>query len=335
MQGNGQTGSSDMIYNTRMNITVLDGYYMNPGDLSWEGFKSIGNLKVYETSQSEDIIPRCIDSEAVLTNKVPFTRETMERLPKLRYIGVTATGYNIIDTKAAEEMGIIVTNVPEYSTEGVAESVFAHILEFTHRTGLLSEDVHNGKWAASGHFSYFPYPLAELHGKTMGIVGMGHIGMRTAEIAAAFGMAVIYNSRSPKPEAEEKGFRQVDLKTLFSESDFISLHVPLTEKTENMINKESLSLMKPSAILINTARGGLIDEEALAEALREKRILGAGLDVLREEPPINGSPLIGLEECIITPHTAWSAKETRQRLMNNALENLVCFMIGTPKNIVR
>ena len=152
MQGNGQTGSSDMIYNARMNITVLDGYYMNPGDLSWEGFKSIGNLKVYETSKSEDIIPRCIDSEAVLTNKVPFTRETMERLPKLRYIGVTATGYNIIDTKAAEEMGIIVTNVPEYSTEGVVESVFAHILEFTHRTGLLSEDVHNGKWVASGHF---------------------------------------------------------------------------------------------------------------------------------------------------------------------------------------
>ena len=318
-----------------MNITILDGYYMNPGDLSWEGFESVGNVTVYETTKAEDVIPRCLDAEAVLTNKVPFTRETMERLPKLRYIGVTATGYNIIDTKAASEMGITVTNVPEYSTEGVAESVFAHILEFTQRTADLAEDVRKGKWAESGHFSYFPYPLEELHGKTMGIVGMGHIGMRTAEIASAFGMAVIYNSRSPKPEAEEKGFKAVDLKTLFSSSDFISLHVPLTPETENMINGESLSLMKPTAILINTARGGLIDEEALATAIREKRLKGAGLDVLREEPPVHGSSLIGLRECIITSHTAWSAKETRQRLMNNALENLVSFMIGTPKNIVR
>lgn len=322
-------------YNPCMNITVLDGYYMNPGDLSWEDFGSVGFLTVYDSTAEKDIVPRCIDSEIVLTNKVPFTRETMEQLPKLKYIGVTATGYNIIDTKAASEMGIIVTNVPEYSTEGVAESVFAHILEFTHRTMALAMAVRKGEWGESGRFSYFPYPLEELHGKTMGIVGMGHIGMRTAEIASAFGMGVIFNSRSPKPEAEEKGFKPVDLNTLFSEADYISLHVPLTDETKDIINKESLSLMKPTAILINTARGGLIDEEALAEALKDGKIAGAGLDVLKDEPPVNGSPLIHAKNCIITPHTAWAAKETRQRLMNNTLENLVSFLIGTPKNIVK
>ena len=324
-----------MLYTSGMNITVLDGSYMNPGDLSWDGFESVGTLSVYDSTAEDEIIQRCSDSDAVLTNKVPFSRETMEKLPKLKYIGVTATGYNIIDTEAAAEMGIIVTNVPEYSTEGVAESVFAHILEFTHRTAMLDREVKNGKWGESGRFSYFPYPLEELHGKVMGILGMGHIGMRVAEIAAAFGMGVIYSTRSPKPEAEEKGFRAVDRTTLFSSADIISLHVPLTADTKGIINKESLSLMKETTLLINTARGGLVDENALAEALKGKRIAGAGLDVLSEEPPVNGSPLIGLENCLITPHTAWAAKETRQRLMNNALENLVSFMIGTPKNIVK
>ena len=317
-----------------MKITILDGKMMNPGDLSWEGFESIGNVKVYDTTSEDEIIPRSIDSEIVLTNKVPFSRETMEKLPKLKYIGVTATGYNIIDIKAASEMGITVTNVPEYSTEGVAESVFAHILCFTHRTAEHAESVRNGDWSSSPFFSYTIYPLQELYGKTMGIVGMGHIGMRTAEIAAAFGMGVIYTTRSRKEEAEEKGFKPVDLDTLLSQSDYISLHVPLTPETENMINRNTLGKMKKNAILINTARGGLIDEEALAEALREKRIAGAGLDVLREEPPRHGSPLIELPECIITPHIAWSAKETRMRLMNCTLDNLVSFMIGTPKNII-
>ena len=318
-----------------MNITVLDGYMLNPGDLSWDGFESVGKLTVYDDTSPEDIVSRCLDSDAVITNKVPFSRETMEKLPRLKYIGITATGYNIIDIKAADEMGIIVTNVPEYSTEGVAESVFAHILAFTARVTEHAAIVRSGAWQDAGHFSFTAYPLSELYGKRIGIVGMGHIGMRTAEIAAAFGMEVVYSSRSHKPEAEARGFMPVTLDELFSTSDFISLHVPQTDETKGMINRERIRVMKSSAILINTARGGLIDEEALAEALRERRIAGAGLDVLAEEPPVHGSPLLSLPECIITPHIAWAAKETRTRLMNMTLENLVSFMIGTPKNIVR
>lgn len=318
-----------------MNITVLDGYMMNPGDLSWEGFESVGNLTVYPTTKNDEIIERSIDSEIILTNKVPFTRETMEKLPKLKYIGITATGYNIVDTKAAAEMGIIVTNVSEYSTAAVAESVFALILEFTRRTMEQSERVKAGEWGASGLFAYCCYPLSELYGKTIGIIGMGNIGNRVGEIASAFGMEVIYTTRSPKPEAEKKGFHRVQLAELLSRSDFISLHVPLTDETKLMINRESLGMMKKSAILINTARGGLVDEEALSDALRNGRIRGAGLDVLQEEPPSNGSPLINTDNCIITPHTAWSAEETRRRLMNCTLDNLVSFIIGTPKNVIR
>ena len=318
-----------------MNITVLDGYMLNPGDLSWDGFESVGKLTVYDDTSPEDIVSRCLDSDAVITNKVPFSRESMEKLPRLKYIGITATGYNIIDIKAADEMGIIVTNVPEYSTEGVAESVFAHILAFTARVTEHAALVRSGAWQDAGHFSFTAYPLSELYGKRIGIVGMGHIGMRTAEIAAAFGMEVVYSSRSHKPEAEARGFMPVTLDELFSTSDFISLHVPQTDETKGMINRERIRMMKSSAILINTARGGLIDEEALAEALRERRIAGAGLDVLAEEPPVHGSPLLSIPECIITPHIAWAAKETRTRLMNMTLENLVSFMIGTPKNIVR
>ena len=318
-----------------MNITVLDGYMLNPGDLSWDGFESVGKLTVYDDTSPEDIVSRCLDSDAVITNKVPFSRETMEKLPRLKYIGITATGYNIIDIKAADEMGIIVTNVPEYSTEGVAESVFAHILAFTARVTEHAALVRSGAWQDAGHFSFTDYPLSELYGKRIGIVGMGHIGMRTAEIAAAFGMEVVYSSRSHKPEAEARGFMPVTLDELFSTSDFISLHIPQTDETKGMINRERIRMMKSSAILINTARGGLIDEEALAEALRERRIAGTGLDVLAEEPPVHGSPLLSIPECIITPHIAWAAKETRTRLMNMTLENLVSFMIGTPKNIVR
>ena len=305
-----------------MNITVLDGYMLNPGDLSWDGFESVGKLTVYDDTSPEDIVSRCLDSDAVITNKVPFSRETMEKLPRLKYIGITATGYNIIDIKAADEMGIIVTNVPEYSTEGVAESVFAHILAFTARVTEHAALVRSGAWQDAGHFSFTAYPLSELYGKRIGIVGMGHIGMRTAEIAAAFGMEVVYSSRSHKPEAEARGFMPVTLDELFSTSDFISLHVPQTDETKGMINRERIRMMKSSAILINTARGGLIDEEALAEALRERRIAGAGLDVLAEEPPRNGSPLTGADNCIITPHVAWASREALSRLISAVAENI-------------
>ena len=317
-----------------MKITVLDGAMLNPGDLSWDALKAYGELTVYDTTDPSETIARCKDSEIVLTNKVVFTKETMKALPALKYIGVTATGYNIIDVKAAEELGITVTNVPEYSTEGVAESVFAHILAFTHRVTEHAELVRKGEWQKSGRFSFSAYPLAELCGKRLGIVGMGHIGMRTAEIAAAFGMEVVYSSRSRKEEAEKKGFKPLPLNEVFSTSDFISLHVPQTEETKGMINSHTLSLMKSSAILINTARGGLIDEEALADALRNGKIAGAGLDVLTEEPPLSGSPLLEMKECIITPHIAWAAKETRERLMNIVIGNVGAYVSGRPQNVI-
>lgn len=317
-----------------MNIAILDGYSLNPGDLSWAGIEALGNTVIYDRTDKSETLSRLAGIEAAITNKVCLTREMMERLPSLKYIGITATGYNIIDIEAAKAFGITVTNVPEYSTEGVAESVFAHILAFTHRVNEHAELVREGEWAKAGQFSFTRYPLYELYGKRLGIIGMGHIGMRTAEIASAFGMDVVYTSRSRKEEAEKKGFKSVSLENLLSISDFVSLHVPLTKETERIINERTLSLMKESAILINTARGALIDEEALAKALLEKRIAGAGLDVLTEEPPIHGSPLIPLKECIITPHIAWSAKETRERLLNEVVLNLKAYIDGERRNVI-
>ena len=318
-----------------MKITIVDSYALNPGDLSWDGFESVGEVEIYKSTKDEELISRCRDTDAVLTNKVRFTRETMERLPRLKYIGVTATGTNIIDAEAAAEMGIIVTNVPEYSTDGVAETVFSFILELSRNTAAHSEMVKRGGWQESGCFSAPRFPIQELGGKRLGIIGMGHIGARVAALGEAFGMEIVYTSRSRKEEAEEKGYSQLELTELLSTSDFVTLHVPLTAETENMIGMQELRMMKKSAFLINTARGALIDEDALYQALSEGIISGAGLDVMREEPPQKPSSLFSLPQCLITPHIAWSAKETRQRLMNAALENLVSFIIGTPKNIVR
>ena len=322
-----------------MNATILDGHVLNPGDLSWEGFRKYGDVAIYDRTAEEDVIPRALGSEVIITNKVTFSRERMEKLPGLRYIGITATGYNIVDVKAAHELGITVTNVPEYSTEGVAESVFAHILRFTHRVSEHSAIVKNGGWKESGDFSFTAYPLIEIYGKRMGIIGMGiigmgHIGMRTGEIAKAFGMDVAYASRSPKPKAIEMGFRPLPLEELLSTSDFISLHLPLTDETRNIMSREHIALMKTTAFLINTARGALVDEKALAEAIEEGRIAGAGVDVLNEEPPRHGSPLLAVDECCITPHIAWAAKETRSRLMQKAEENLAAFLSGNPINVV-
>ena len=317
-----------------MKTVIVDSYALNPGDLSWEGFESIGDVQIFKSTADEELIVRCKDADAILTNKVPFTRKTMEQLPNLKYIGVTATGTNIIDVKAANEMGIIVTNVPEYSTDGVAESVFAFILGWSRNTFQHSQMVKDGGWQASQCFSAPRFPIMELKGKRIGIVGMGHIGAKTASIAEAFGMEVVYTSRSQKEEAEERGYKRLTLEELLSTSDFITLHVPLSKETENMIGEKELRMMKKSSFLINTARGALIDEEALYNALKDGTISGGGLDVMREEPPKKPSPLFTLPQCVITPHIAWSAKETRQRLMNAALENLVSFMIGTPKNIV-
>ncbi len=317
-----------------MKATILDGHVLNPGDLSWEGFRKYGDVAIYDRTAEEDVIPRALGSEVIITNKVTFSRERMEKLPGLRYIGITATGYNIVDVKAAHELGITVTNVPEYSTEGVAESVFAHILRFTHRVSEHSAIVKEGGWKESGDFSFTAYPLIEIYGKRMGIIGMGHIGMRTGEIAKAFGMDVVYASRSPKPKAIEMGFRPLPLEELLSTSDFISLHLPLTDETRNIMSREHIALMKTTAFLINTARGALVDEKALAEAIEEGRIAGAGVDVLNEEPPRHGSPLLAVDECCITPHIAWAAKETRARLMQKAEENLAAFLSGNPINVV-
>ena len=317
-----------------MNIVVLDGHVLNPGDLSWDGFASVGNLSVYENTAPEDVVERSKDADALIINKIRLGEEEFNALPKLKYVGITATGYNIIDIDAAHQYGITVTNVPEYSTDGVAETVFAYILAFSRRVNEHSDLVKQGEWEKSGSFSFWYYPLSELWGKRIGIIGMGHIGMRVAEIASAFGMDVVYTSRSVKKEAEMKGYKRYDLEKLLSTSDYVTIHTPLTPETRNMLCLKELSLMKENAILINTARGGIVNETDLYTVLKEKRIQGAAIDVISEEPPKHHHPLFELDNLIVTPHIAWTAKETRTRLMNAALENLVSYTIGIRKNVI-
>ena len=317
-----------------MNIVVLDGHVLNPGDLSWDGFASVGNLSVYENTAPEDVVERSKDADALIINKIRLGEEEFNALPKLKYVGITATGYNIIDIDSAHRHGITVTNVPEYSTDGVAETVFAYILAFSRRVKEHSDLVKQGEWEKSGSFSFWYYPLSELWGKRIGIIGMGHIGMRVAEIASAFGMDVVYTSRSVKKEAEMKGYKRYDLEKLLSTSDYVTIHTPLTPETRNMLCLKELSLMKENAILINTARGGIVNETDLYTVLKEKRIQGAAIDVISEEPPRHYHPLFELDNLIVTPHIAWTAKETRTRLMNAALENLVSYTIGIRKNVI-
>ena len=316
-----------------MNIVILDGYTANPGDLSWGSLKELGEVTVYERTRREEIAGRAADADIVLTNKVVMDREMMALLPRLKYIGVLATGYNVVDIEAARERDIIVTNVPAYSTESVAQTVFAHLLTVTNRTEHYAQQNRQGRWAENRDFCYWDTELTELAGKTMGIVGLGHIGRRVAEIALAFGMQVKAMT-SKKAEELPAGIQKAELQSLLATSDVVSLHCPLTEGTKHLIHRETLRLMKPSAILINTGRGPLVDDEALAEALNEGRLRAYCADVVTEEPPKADHPLLHAPNGFITPHIAWATVEARKRLLQTAIGNVEAFVNGHPVNVV-
>ncbi len=315
-------------------IVVLDGYAMNPGDLSWDPLHALGAVTLYDRTAAQEIVPRAANAEIIITNKVPFTRDTIAQLPRLRYLGVTATGYNIIDVAAAKERNITVTNVPAYSTESVAQLVFALVLEFTHRTGHHADAVRNGRWSTNPDFAFWDFPLTELTGKTFGIVGYGNIGKAVAKIASAFGMNVLVSSRSGKTSEVSPNITFTDTESLLRRSDIVSLHCPLTPQTDKLISASTLELMKPTALLINTGRGGLVDEQALADALNNGRIAGAGLDVLSTEPPSPQNPLLAAKNTIITPHIAWASFAARTRLMEVVVNNVRAFLSGHPVNVV-
>lgn len=316
-------------YNMRK-IVIIDGYVANSGDLSWDGLKEIGELTVYDRTAPGDVVTRCAGAWAVLTNKVLFTDEVMDQLPELKYIGVLATGYNNVDIEAAHRRGITVTNVPSYSTESVAQLVFAHLLNIVNSVSLYAESVNRGDWTNCEDFSYRLRPFEELTGKTMGIIGFGNIGSRVAQIAHAFGMKVVTNSKRELPGYVER----VDLDSLFRGSDVVSLNTALTPATAGIINGENLAKMKNTAILINTSRGPLIEEAALADALRRGEIAAAGIDVLCQEPPRDGSPLIGCPNAYITPHIAWESTQARERLVEIAINNVKAFSQAAPVNVV-
>ena len=313
-------------------IVVVDGGTLNPGDLSWEPLQALGDCTIHDRSRPEEVLPRAENAEIVLTNKVVLSHDIIDSLPKLQYIGVLATGYNIVDINAARNRNIPVTNIPTYGTLSVAQMVFAHLLNLTQRASDHSRAVVDQRWANAKDFCFWDYPLIELDGLTMGIVGLGQIGQATAGLANAFGMRVIASSQSEITGSDT--ITPVSLDTLFQESDVVSLHCPLTAETEKMVNGERLEQMKSTAFLINTSRGPLIDELALAEALTAGKIAGAGLDVLATEPPPADHPLVGVENCIITPHIAWATRSARSRLLATAVENLAAFLSGEPRNVV-
>ncbi len=315
-----------------MNIVVLDGNTLNPGDLSWERIEKMGNCTVYERTPAELTVERAKDAEAVFTNKVILDADTISQLPNLKFIGVLATGFNVVDTVAARDANIVVCNIPAYSTASVAQMVFAHILHFTNHVATHATSVSKGNWAESVDFSYWLTPQTELTGKTIGIIGFGQIGQAVARIALAFGMKVIFNNRSIKNTGLDA--TQTDLETLLASSDFISINCPLTEENKGFINRASIEKMKPSAFLINTGRGPLVNEQDLADALNSGRIAGAGLDVLSVEPATKDNPLPKAKNCFITPHIAWATFEARTRLMQIAGDNLEAFIDGNPINVV-
>ena len=316
-----------------MKTVILDGYTANPGDLSWDGLRKFGDLTVYERTKPEELLERAKDADALLTNKVVIDAAAMAALPCLRYVGVLATGYNVVDIGEAHRRGIAVTNIPAYSTMSVAQMVFAHLLNITHHVERHAQAVRSGAWQSSKDFCFTLQSLVELDGLTMGIVGLGSIGSRVAQTAQAFGMKVMAVSSKPEEELSRRGIRKAtDLDELFSESDVVSLHCPLTDATRHLVDRRRLSLMKPTAILINTGRGPLVDEQALADALTERRLYAAGLDVLCEEPPRHGSPLIQAPRCFITPHIAWASLAARRRLIDIATDNVAAFLQGREQN---
>jgi len=313
-------------------IVVLDGYALNPGDLAWDDLKKLGELEVHDRTPGGEIVSRSKGATALLTNKTPLRADTLAQLSALRYIGVLATGYDVVDTAAAREKGIAVTNIPTYGTDSVAQFAFALLLELCHRVQRHADHAARDGWAASPDWSYHLSPLVELAGKTLGVVGFGRIGQQTAAIGRAFGMRVI--AHDPIVTKSPDGTELVALEDLLRRADVVSLHCPLTADNRGLMNSARLSLLKPSAFLINTARGPLVVEQDLAEALNSGRLAGAAVDVLPVEPPVKGSPLMQATNCIVTPHMAWATKEARARLMDTVVENLRAFLAGKPQNVV-
>ena len=314
-----------------MKIVILDGFTANPGDLSWAELEALGQVTVYERTLPSETVARAAEADMVLTNKVVVSREVMDQLPHLKYIGVLATGYNVVDIEAAHQRGIIVTNVPAYSTESVAQMVFAHLLTVTNRTEHYAQENRQGRWSRNADFCYWDFSHMELAGKTFGIVGLGNIGRRVAEIALAFGMKVkAVSSKTTLPAGIEK----VSLEALLATADVLSLHCPLTDSTRHLINADTLAKMKSSAILINTGRGPLIDDQAVADALADGRLAAFCADVLTQEPPLADNPLLKQPNAFITPHIAWASKEARVRLIQVATSNVRAFLSGTPQNVV-
>ena len=316
-----------------MKIVILDGYSANPGDLSWKGLEELGTLTVYDRTKSNETVARAADAEIVLTNKVILNSEVIAQLPHLKYIGVLATGYNVVDIKAAHERDIVVTNVPAYSTESVAQMVFAHLLTVTNRTEHYAIQNRDGRWSSNPDFCYWDFPHMELAGKTFGIVGLGNIGQRVAQIALAFGMKV--KAVTSKAQAAlPVGIEKVSLEELLASADMLSLHCPLTDSTRHMMNAATLQQMKPSAILINTGRGPLVDDQAVADALAKGTIAAYCADVVTEEPPKPDNPLLQQPNAFITPHIAWASMEARVRLLKVAIDNVSSFLNGKPQNVI-
>jgi glycerate dehydrogenase len=316
-----------------MKIVVLDGFTLNPGDLSWAALEALGDCVIYDRTVPSSVVERAREAEAVFTNKVVLGRAEFAKLPRLRYIGVLATGYNVVDVAAARERGIVVTNIPAYGTRSVAQMTFSLILELTQHVGHHAQTVRDGRWSESKDFCYWDFPLVELEGLTLGLVGFGRIGRAVAEVALAFGMKVIAFDPGMTSNTMT-GVASVDQKTLFCQSDIISLHCPLTSENAGLVNAASLALMKPTAFLINTSRGPLVKEADLADALNAGRIAGAGLDVLAVEPPLPDNPLLKAKNCLITPHISWATTAARRRLMDTAVNNLRAFINGGAENVV-
>jgi glycerate dehydrogenase len=317
-----------------MNIVVLDGYTLNPGDNPWQPIEKLGELSIYDRTEPSEVRQRVVNADVILTNKVELSRELILELPNLKMIAVTATGYNVVDIEAARDRGIPVTNVPVYSTDAVAQHVFAGLLSFIHRPYEHHLAIQQGHWQSQGNFSFWLSPLAELKGKTMGLVGLGRIGRATAKIANAFGMRVVSTSRRHADPLPYEGFEWLSIEELFLQSDYISLHCPQTPETTGFVNRELIDRMKSNAILINTARGGLVNEQDLADALNDGKIGGALLDVVSKEPIVESNPLWGAKNCVLTPHIAWSPIEARRRLMETVAMNIQAFTDGNPIHVV-
>jgi glycerate dehydrogenase len=316
-----------------MKIVLLDAHTANPGDVSWAPLQAIAPCDIHPRTPLAETVARCADADVIITNKAVLNREVIAALPKLKYIGVTATGYNVVDVAAAKERGIVVTNVPGYSSPAVAQLVFALLLELTNHVGHHAQTVRDGRWVACPDFCYWDHPIIELSGRTLGIIGYGDIGSAVARIAVAFGMKVLASKREWKTPPPE-GVTPASIDEVFAHSDAISLHCPLTDATKHLVGERTLGLMKPTAFLINTGRGPLVDEAALAQALNEGRIAGAGLDVLSVEPPKAENPLLTAKNCLITPHIGWASHEARLRLIDLTASNLRAFLDGTPVNVV-